>query len=180
MGTDVCELSRDQAAQLRLKHIGFVFQRFQLIRGLSAAENVALPLRLAGSSAADARDHACELLALVGLSDKFDAQPKQLSVGQCQRIALARALVANPALVLADEPTASLDAKNGQQALELLRRLTVETGKTVIVVTHDLRILRFADRVLRLENGTLYREQTGVGKQEFDAVDRVQELLAAY
>jgi putative ABC transport system ATP-binding protein len=179
LGEDVGGLTGDEAAQLRLEQIGFVFQRFHLIRGLSAAENVALPLRLAGSSASSARRRACDLLAMVELSDKIDVQPKHLSVGQCQRVALARALAADPQLILADEPTASLDAKTGRQALELLRRLTVDTGKTVIVVTHDQRILPFADRILQLENGRLYKEPVDRDNQPVAAVDRVQDLLAA-
>ena len=180
LGEDVGGLTRDEAAQLRLEHIGFVFQRFHLIRGLSAAENVALPLRLAGWTATSARRRASDLLAMVELSDKLDVQPKHLSVGQCQRVALARALAADPQLILADEPTASLDAKTGRQALELLRRLTVDTGKTVIVVTHDQRILPFADRILQLENGRLYKEPAGQDNHAVAAVDRVQELLAAF
>jgi putative ABC transport system ATP-binding protein len=179
MGNDVSALTRDEAAQLRLQHIGFVFQRFHLIRGLSAAENVAVPLRLAGLGAGVARRRAGELLALVDMSEKLDVQPKRLSVGQCQRVALARALAADPALILADEPTASLDAKTGQDALELLRRLTVDTGKTVIVVTHDLRILPFADRILHLENGRLQQEQNGRGTQHLAATDPLRELVAA-
>jgi putative ABC transport system ATP-binding protein len=179
MGKDVSSLSRDEAAKLRLQHIGFVFQKFHLIRGLSAAENVAVPLRLAGWAADRARERACELLALVDMSEKVDVQPKRLSVGQCQRVALARALAADPDLVLADEPTASLDAKTGSQALGLLRRLTVDTGKTVIVVTHDLRILPFADRVLHLENGRLQEDQKGHGELTCAAIDPRQELLPA-
>jgi putative ABC transport system ATP-binding protein len=180
LGQDVGGLTADEAAQLRLEQIGFVFQRFHLIRGLSAAENVALPLRLAGWTATSARRRACDLLATVELSDKLDVQPKHLSVGQCQRVALARALAADPQLILADEPTASLDAKTGRQALELLRRLTVDTGKTVIIVTHDHRILPFADRILQLENGRLFKEPVGEDNHAVAAVDRVQDLLAAF
>lgn len=155
LGHDVSNLLPDDAALLRLRHIGFVFQRFHLIRGLSARENVAVPLTLSGWTAADATDRANDLLAQVGMRDHADAQPQRLSVGQCQRVAFARALSADPDLILADEPTASLDAKTGHCALELLRELTVAAGKTVIVVTHDPRILTFADRILHMENGKL-------------------------
>jgi putative ABC transport system ATP-binding protein len=155
MGYDLSRLNLDEMAELRLRHIGFVFQRFHLLRGLSAVENVALPLTLADWPKQDARSRASEVLTLVGMGDKLDVAPTRLSVGQCQRVALARALAANPSLVLADEPTASLDAEAGQKALELLRQLTVEVGKTAIVITHDTRILHFADRVLHLENGML-------------------------
>ena len=99
-----------------------------------------------------------ELLETVGLADKATAQPRNLSAGQCQRVALARALAGDPNLILADEPTAALDAANGRQAMKLLRRLTVQQGKTTVVVTHDQRIFRFADRVLRLENGRVVED----------------------
>jgi putative ABC transport system ATP-binding protein len=155
LGHDVRGLSRTAAAALRLRHIGFVFQRFHLIRGLSVIENVAVPLTLAGWEVTAAQKRASELLAEVGLSALLNSQINRLSVGQCQRVAFARALAADPDLILADEPTASLDAEAGQRALELLRRLTTDAGKTVIVVTHDPRILPFADRVLHMENGRL-------------------------
>ena len=154
-GHDVSHLTPDEAALLRRRHIGFVFQRFHLIRGLTARENVAVPLTLSGWTAAAASERAMELLVQVGMREHADAQPQRLSVGQCQRVAFARALAADPDLILADEPTASLDAKTGQLALELLRKLTVAAGKTVIVVTHDPRILQFADRILHMENGKL-------------------------
>ncbi len=160
LGQDVRGLSRTAAAGLRLGHIGFVFQRFHLIRGLSVVENVAVPLTLAGWEKSAAQARASELLADVGLSALLNSQINQLSVGQCQRVAFARALSADPELILADEPTASLDAESGQRALELLRRITTLAGKTVIVVTHDPRILCFADRVLLMENGRL-EEQHG-------------------
>jgi putative ABC transport system ATP-binding protein len=160
LGQDLRGLSRRAAAALRLGHIGFVFQRFHLIRGLSVVENVAVPLTLAGWEKRASQARASELLAEVGLSALLHSQINQLSVGQCQRVAFARALAADPELILADEPTASLDAETGQQALELLRRLTTVAGKTVIVVTHDPRILCFADRVLLMENGRV-EEQFG-------------------
>ena len=155
LGHDVSRISKDRAAELRREKIGFVFQRFHLIRGLTTAENVALPLTLNGWKAGDSSRRVAELLAAVDMSDKADVQPQRLSVGQCQRVAFARALAANPDLILADEPTASLDATSGHRAMLLLRRLTVDHGKTVIVVTHDSRILPFADRILHMENGKL-------------------------
>lgn len=155
LGHDVSNLAPDDAALLRLRHIGFVFQRFHLIRGLSARENVAVPLTLSGWNPADAAQRAQELLVQVGMREHADAQPQRLSVGQCQRVAFARAIAADPDLILADEPTASLDAKTGHVALNLLRELTVAAGKTVVVVTHDPRILSFADRILHMENGQL-------------------------
>lgn len=160
LGLNVGRLSRDQSAELRRKHIGFVFQRFHLLRGLSAAENVAMPLTLDGWKPAPAARRAAELLHLVDMRELAAAYPHQLSVGQCQRVAFARALAADPELILADEPTASLDAQTGQQAMELLRRLTKQSGKTAIVVTHDPRILKFADRIVQMENGTLVEGRT--------------------
>jgi putative ABC transport system ATP-binding protein len=160
-GQEVSRLSLAAAAELRRKRIGFVFQRFHLIRGLTAAENVAVPLTLSGWSAAAAARRAAELLAFVDMKEKANVPPHRLSVGQCQRVAIARALVADPDLILADEPTASLDAKTGHRAIELIRNLTVNFGKTVIVVTHDSRILPFADRVLHMENGKLEERTSG-------------------
>jgi putative ABC transport system ATP-binding protein len=161
IGNNVCDLCPDDAAILRRRHIGFVFQRFHLIRGLTAGENVAVPLTLSGWSHGDASRRAEELLVQVGMREHVNVQPNRLSVGQCQRVAFARALATNPDLILADEPTASLDAATGQKALELLRRLTVDAGKSVIVVTHDPRILHFADRTLHMENGRLEERSAG-------------------
>lgn len=150
---DVLSLDAAGRVTLRRDRIGFVFQRFHLIRGLTALENVCVPLVLRGISRRAAHRSAMELLQSVGLADKVSAQPQNLSAGQCQRVALARALVGDPELILADEPTASLDAANGPEVMKLLRRLTTDEGKTAIVVTHDHRIFPFADRVLWLENG---------------------------
>jgi putative ABC transport system ATP-binding protein len=177
-GNDVSHLTPDEAALLRRRHIGFVFQRFHLIRGLTARENVAVPLTLSGWTAADATKRAIELLIQVGMREHADAQPQRLSVGQCQRVAFARALAADPELILADEPTASLDAKTGHQAIELLRQLTVAAGKTVIVVTHDPRILQFADRILHMENGKL-EERAPNDDVMMDVVSHATEPLAA-
>lgn len=180
LGQEVSGIQAEQAVELRRQHIGFVFQRFHLIRGLSAAENVAVPLTLANWRPAAAARRADELLALVGLRDKANVQPHRLSVGQCQRVAFARALAADPELILADEPTASLDATTGHQALELLRRLTVDSGKAVVVVTHDPRILPFADRTLQMENGKVV-ECRGDGRlYSGDVVRNSTELTAAY
>lgn len=179
LGRDVRGLEPDDAALLRRQHIGFVFQRFHLIRGLNARENVAVPLTLAGWDAAAADDRAIELLAKVEMRDKADESPQRLSVGQCQRVAFARALAADPDLILADEPTASLDAKTGHRALELLRELTVAAGKTVIVVTHDPRILSFADRILHMENGSL-EERPASEDVMLDVVTQPMEAAASY
>ena len=156
---DILSLDQGGRAALRRNRIGFVFQRFHLIRGLTALNNVCVPLTLRGMTRRTARKRAMVLLDAVGLADKAIAHPRNLSAGQCQRVALARALVGDPDLILADEPTASLDASNGQEIMELFRRLTTQEGRTVIVVTHDQRIFHFADRVFWLENGRVC--QTG-------------------
>jgi len=152
-GQETTTMRPAERAALRLTEIGFVFQRFHLIRGLSALANVAVPLTLQGLPAAAARRRAAELLEAVGLGKKAHAHPKNLSTGQCQRVALARALAGSPRLILADEPTASLDAASGAEMMTLLGQLAKSEGRTVIVVTHDARIFSFADRIFRVDNG---------------------------
>lgn len=153
LGEDVSQLNSKQQARFRRERIGFVFQRFHLFRGLTAGENVRVAMSLAGIPAAEARRESARLLEAVGLEDKISAQVTRLSMGQRQRVALARALAGDPELILADEPTASLDAASGLRAMELLRTVTGERRKTVVVVTHDSRIFHFADRILHLEDG---------------------------
>jgi len=154
-GASTLELSSSQQANIRRQNLGFVFQRFQLIRGLSAVENVAVPLTLQGIGMRDAMKYAGNLLERVGLWQFRDSLPTKMSPGQCQRVAIARALIGNPSLVLADEPTASLDEKSGREAMELLRDLVKETGASAVVVTHDSRIFEFADRICSINNGQL-------------------------
>jgi putative ABC transport system ATP-binding protein len=122
---------------------------------LTALENICVPLTLRGTAPRKARTRGIRLLQTVGLAEKAGVDPRRLSAGQCQRVALARALAGDPEVILADEPTASVDAANGQQMMQLLRRLTTEQGKTAVVVTHDQRIFPFADRVFWLENGRI-------------------------
>jgi ABC-type lipoprotein export system ATPase subunit/multidrug resistance efflux pump len=155
LGKDLQALGPEGKIELRRDRLGFMFQRFQLIRGLTALENVCVPLALRGVTSRVARIRGMALLDAVGLTNKAAVHPAQLSAGQCQRVALARALVGDPQLILADEPTASLDAHNGLEIMELLRRLIAEEGKTAVVVTHDQRIFRFADRILWLDDGQL-------------------------
>jgi putative ABC transport system ATP-binding protein len=155
LGRNIPTASTNELTELRRRQIGFVFQRFHLIRGLTALENVCVPLLLDDISSQTARRRGLELLELLDLSHKAKVQPAQMSVGECQRVALARALAANPPIILADEPTASIDAESGQRVMQLLRRVTVECGKTAIVVTHDSRILPFADRILSMERGRI-------------------------
>ena len=159
VGQELAHLDDRRRALLRRDRIGFVFQRFHLIRGLSALQNVAVPLTLRGTAPKAAEHRALDLLDAVGLADKAKAHIANLSTGQCQRVALARSLACDPDLILADEPTASLDAHTGQEAMELLRRLTSEQGKTALVVTHDARIFHFADRILQLDGGRIVEEE---------------------
>ncbi|HEX5442973.1 MAG TPA: ABC transporter ATP-binding protein [Pirellulales bacterium] len=165
-GQELSGLSDLERALLRRDRLGFVFQRFHLIRGLTAAQNVAVPLTLAGVAPQQARDRALDLLGAVGLAEKAQSHVGNLSTGQCQRVALARALAGDPDVILADEPTASLDGVNGQEVMQLLRKLTSESGKTAVVVTHDARIYSFADRILELDGGriapTLRGEDAGL------------------
>lgn len=153
LGRDVNSLDPSQRSAMRRNRIGFVFQRFHLMRGLTTLDNVTVPLTLQGVGRQDAWQRSKAMLEAVGLADKVNAHPRNLSAGQCQRVALARALVGLPELVLADEPTASLDAANGQEVMKLLLKLTISQGKTLVVVTHDPRIFDLADRICRLEDG---------------------------
>jgi putative ABC transport system ATP-binding protein len=146
-------LSVAERTRVRRDSIGFVFQRFQLIRGLSAEDHVAIPLTLQGMSLGEARDRAGELLGRVGLELHRKQLPTAMSPGQCQRVALARAVITSPKLLLADEPTAALDGKSGMEVMELLKELVASTDSATIVVTHDPRILKYADRVCQIENG---------------------------
>lgn len=146
--------------QLRLDYIGFVFQGHNLLQSLSAVDNVSMLLRLRGWSAAEARSEAAGLLERVGLGDKLDALPRALSGGQRQRVAIARAVAGAPPLILADEPTASLDAESGRVVTELLREIARERGHTVVVVTHDNRIFHVADRIVHIEDGCIVEAHT--------------------
>ena len=152
-GQEVSGLSESQLPQVRLENIGFVFQGFNLFPTLTAGENVELMLRLKGASKTVAHNRAQELLKQVGLADKFDVVPTNLSGGQKQRVAIARALAGDPRIILADEPTAALDWQSGRAVMEMLRGLAHEQGRAVVIVTHDPRVLEFADRTIRLEDG---------------------------
>ena len=154
-GTDVTELSETALADWRNRHVGFVFQTFNLVPVLTAFENVELPLLLTGLTAVERRAHVTAALEMVGLADRVTHLPRQLSGGQEQRVAIARALVTDPTLLVADEPTGNLDAQAAHDVLDLLQRLNREVGKTIIMVTHDPKAAEFASRVLHLEKGEL-------------------------
>jgi putative ABC transport system ATP-binding protein len=155
LGQDITKLSSSRLAQFRLENIGFIFQGFNLFPALTALENVEVALNLKGIRGGAARKQAIELLEQVGLLDKAKRYPRDLSGGQKQRVAIARALAGNPQLIMADEPTAALDSHNGHAVIELLRHLAKEKGRTVLIVTHDPRIIDVADRVAYLEDGVL-------------------------
>jgi putative ABC transport system ATP-binding protein len=144
---------RSDMAATRLRTIGFVFQTFNLLPALTAVENVALPLRLLGIGRRGAIERATALLARLGLSHRGHAFPGTLSGGEKQRVSLARALIADPRIILADEPTASLDTHRGREAMELIRASVHQGGQACVVVTHDTRLIDLADRVMRIEDG---------------------------
>jgi putative ABC transport system ATP-binding protein len=144
-----------ELAHIRLGTIGFVFQTFNLLLGLNATENVALPLRLVGIPGASARAQAAQMLETLGLGGRLTASPRTLSGGEKQRVSLARALVADPQVLLADEPTASLDTKTGREAMEVLCSSARKGSQACLVVTHDTRLVDFADRVLQIEDGRI-------------------------
>jgi putative ABC transport system ATP-binding protein len=146
---------QSQLPHLRLAYIGFIFQGHNLLASLEARENVALPLRMRGWSTGEAMKEADRLLERVGLADKIDRRPDELSGGQKQRVAIARALAGKPPIILADEPTASLDAQTGLQVTELLKDLASTDRHTVVVVTHDNRIFHLGDRIVQIEDGQI-------------------------
>ena len=158
-GADVSSYSSTEQARFRREKVGFVFQRFHLFDALSAVENVQIAFDLLGTPKALARQNSLELLSLVGLADKVSSRVTQLSMGQRQRVALARALAGDPDLILADEPTASLDADSGYNAMRILKDLCHSLEKTVIVVTHDSRIYPMADRILKIADGRVVEDQ---------------------
>ena len=161
-GRDLKDLSDDALAEIRNKHLGFVFQSFYLMPKLTALDNVALPLLYAGVSLKERRERAAEALQSVGLGERMEFFPNQLSGGQCQRVAIARAMVGKPDLLLADEPTGALDTKAGDQIMEIFRRLSDE-GMTIIMITHEPAIARCADKIYHILDGQL---RTDIEPQE--------------
>lgn len=153
LGTSLTRLSAAQVVEFRGKNVGFVFQQYNLLPTLTAAENAAVPLVMAGSSWRHGVAHAKELLAELGLAAQVDARPSQMSGGQQQRVAIARALIHEPRLLVCDEPTAALDAKSGANVMGLLRNIALQPDRAVIVVTHDERVFPFGDRIIHMEDG---------------------------
>ena len=162
-GVSIYDLNTEERAALRRKSIGFVFQTFNLIPYLTALENVQVPLMLAGVDGNEKRERAAELLGRLGLGDRLDHKPSELSVGQQQRVALARVQANNPPVILADEPTGNLDPETGRAVLSFLEEVNRE-GRTIVMVTHDARAAEKAKRIIRLDEGRVHSDEAQGGK----------------
>ena len=158
-GVSVGALTSDQLAEIRSTKVGFVFQQFNLLARTSATENVELPLLYTDTSASERHDRAVKALSAVGLAGREDHQPSQLSGGQQQRVAIARSLVNDPKIILADEPTGALDSRTGLEIMAIFQRLNRDDRITLIVVTHDADIARYANRTLHFKDGILQRDE---------------------
>lgn len=161
-------LQGDALAHYRSKMVGFIFQAFHLIPTMTALENVAMPGIFAGISRENREQRARQLLAALGMGERMKHRPSQLSGGQQQRVAIARALFNNPPIIMADEPTGALDSKTGQIVMHMLRRLCTSQGKTVVVVTHDPGVARYADRILHLKDGHIVNDEWVGSKEQVD------------
>ncbi len=159
---DLRAMGRNSKTLFRGKNVGFVFQAFNLLPTLTALENVSIPLLLLGLKKAEAQSRAQEMLTRVGLADRLQSLPAQLSGGQAQRVAIARALVHRPRLIVCDEPTSALDADTGHKVLEVFRETALAEDRALIIVTHDNRIFNFADRIARMEDGRIVSVETQV------------------
>ena len=166
LGHDLQRMTEAERTRLRGEAIGFVFQAFNLISALSALENVSVPLLIQGAPRAVAEQRASDALAAVGLGARINALPSKLSGGEQQRVAIARALVHKPKLLVCDEPTSNLDTKTGHDMMEILRGVADTPDRALIVVTHDTRILHFADRIARMEDGRVVEISRIAGRQE--------------
>lgn len=164
-GEEVYSREEDERAALRRERLGFIFQSFNLLSALTARENVEVPLRLMGESAGASRERADDLLERLGLGERADHRPRDLSGGEKQRVAIGRALANRPDVILADEPTANLDSKTGHEVAQILCRLGCEEGKGVLIVSHDQRLLDIASRVVWLEDGRVV-ERPPTGSRE--------------
>lgn len=154
-GIDVSTLSKGKLADFRNKHIGFVFQFHQLLPEFTALENMMIPAFIAGKSSAQAKERAVELLQFMGLSDRAGHKPAELSGGEKQRVAVARALMNHPSVILADEPSGSLDSKNRNDLYRLFLELREKMGQTFVIVTHDDQLSAITDRTIRMRDGML-------------------------
>ena len=167
-GRDIATMGQTELARWRSHTVGFIFQLYNLLPVLSAFENVELPLLLTNLKKGERKKHVETALSIVGLADRMDHYPRQLSGGQEQRVAIARAIVSDPKILVADEPTGDLDARSGDEILELLRRLNEEFGKTIVMVTHDPKAAARAHRMVHLDKGVLHSDElteTGAGRK---------------
>jgi putative ABC transport system ATP-binding protein len=160
LGSSLSKMGGTELVNFRGQNIGFVFQQYNLLPALTAAENAAVPLLIAGKNHYQSVEKAKAMLAEVGLADKVDKLPAELSGGQQQRVAIARALIHEPRLLVCDEPTAALDAHSGQTVMELIRKVAVHPERAVIVVTHDSRVYHFGDRIISMSDGKIERLET--------------------
>jgi putative ABC transport system ATP-binding protein len=168
LGEDLRKMPGRRLVQFRGAHVGFVFQQYNLLPSLTAAENAAVPLLIAGKRRRDAVARAKVVLGSMGLGDRTHSLPSQLSGGQQQRVAIARALVHEPKLLVCDEPTAALDAQSGQTVMQLLRKVAVQPGRAVIVVTHDNRVFGYGDRIVHMSDGRIERVETPADRNRAD------------
>lgn len=158
--TDTSSLREGELARLRREKLGFIFQQYNLIQSFTALENVALAMRIAGKKKGESLQRAGALLKSMGLGERMNHRPSQLSGGEQQRVAISRALANEPEIILGDEPTGNLDTKTGMRILDLLRHLNKEKGYTIIVVTHDMRVTKYCNRVIHLMDGRIVRERS--------------------
>jgi putative ABC transport system ATP-binding protein len=161
LGHDLVSMSNGRKVRFRREHVGFIFQAFNLLPALTAVENAAVPLLIAGWRRAQAVEAAADVLERLGLADRLASLPSELSGGQQQRVAIARALVHEPRLLVCDEPTSALDAANGRITMELIQQVAVQPDRAVIVVTHDSRVYSFADRIASMEDGRIESVESG-------------------
>ncbi|GAB6101849.1 ABC transporter ATP-binding protein [Thermococcus atlanticus] len=162
---ELTELNQDELAKLRLEKMGFIFQHFNLLSSLTALENVMVPLLIKGVKKKEAKERAKRLLVELGLEDRLNSKPEKLSGGEQQRVSIARALITDPDIIIADEPTANLDSKNGREVIELIHDRAKRDGKGVIIATHDPRIVDFADRILYMEDGVIYEKDSSQARK---------------
>jgi putative ABC transport system ATP-binding protein len=165
-GQSTAQMQPEDMARIRRDHVGFVFQSYHLFPTLTAADNVRLALDVRGEPSGSAMVRTRKALAAVGLSHKMKSYPRQLSGGEQQRVAIARAIVGNPSAILADEPTSALDGENGQAIMKVLAQIARDPARAVLVVTHDPRILPFADRIVRIEDGRIGGEERGTARRD--------------